>query len=435
MIGVWTRVALVCGLVFATVPVCSAVEVEPAVVAPAAPVATDAEPAPSQVLVMLHLPAPHFRPDANYGGRYSDDSGRSARRRIAEELAHLHGLTLLDAWPMAILSIDCYVMEVPAGETTAHAVEMLSRDARVEWVQAMESFHVLQGSDPLYPVQPAGKEWHLAEVHQSVTGKNIKVAVIDSGVEENHPDLKGQVQLKENFVDGNPYAAETHGTAVAGIIAARAGNGIGIAGVAPGARLMALRACWEEGDKATRCNSFTLGKAINFAILHDAQVINLSLSGPPDRLLQRLLDAALSRGIAIVGAVDPHVAGGGFPASYPGVVAVSDDTAKDGKSKVLLAPGRDIPTTVPGAKWRFVSGSSYAAAHVSGMLALLLELRPGSIAGRGKNELLVNVVDTSGVPDARMAGVIDLCATITQASGKCLCSCSATHASKANHSL
>ncbi|MFZ6649707.1 S8 family peptidase [Undibacterium sp. TJN25] len=440
MIRILISLVVLCGLAFSGLPACSAADVEPAVPAAVASSvdAADAEQGPSQVLVMLHLPPPHFRPDANYGGRYSDDSSRSARRRIAEDLAHLHGLTVLDAWPMAILGIDCYVMEVPAGETTAHVIEQLSRDARVEWVQAMESFHVLQGSDPLYPVQPGGKEWHLAEVHQTVTGKNIKVAVIDSGVEENHPDLKGQVQLRENFVDGNPYAAETHGTAVAGIIAARAGNGIGIAGVAPGARLMALRACWEEGgkaDKATRCNSFTLGKAINFAILHDAQVINLSLSGPPDRLLQRLLDAALSRGIAIVGAVDPHVAGGGFPASYPGVVAVSDDTVKDGKSKVLLAPGRDIPTTVPGSKWRFVSGSSYAAAHVSGMLALLLELRPVNIAGHGQNELLVNVISTSGVADARTAGVIDLCATITQASGKCLCSCSSTHASKANHSL
>ena len=75
------------------------------------------------------------------------------------------------------------------------------------------------------------------------------------------------------------------------------------------------------------CDTLSLAKALYFAIGHDAQVINLSLSGPPDPLLGRLIDVALARGIVVVGALDPNAADGGFPASHPGVVAVSDDPA------------------------------------------------------------------------------------------------------------
>ncbi|GGD02015.1 S8 family peptidase [Undibacterium terreum] len=392
--------------------------------------------APAQILVMLHLPAPHFRPDNSYSGRYTDDSGRSARRRIAEDLARVHGLTLVGDWPMAMLGVDCYVMAVPAParasrESVAQIVDTLTKDARVEWVQEMGVFHAQQSSDPLYPVQPGGKAWHLAEIHSVSTGRNIRVAVIDSGIEDTHPDLQGQVQLKENFIDGNPYVPESHGTAVAGIIAARAGNGVGIAGVAPDAKLMALRACWENPGKTAECNSFTLGKALNFAILHNAQIINLSLSGPPDRLLQRLVDAALSRGIIVIGAVDPHVKGGGFPASYPGVVAVSDDAAKAATAQVLIAPGRDIPTTVPGAKWRFVSGPSYAAAHVSGMMALLLELHPGRTS-HIREGIVLTAADGND-SGAALLSSIDVCATVANQAGKCLCLCSSAHALKVNH--
>src|SRR5471032_730908 len=378
--------------------------------------ASDTAPTEHTVLVMLRLPAPHYRPDAGYGGRYIDDGGRSARRRIAEDLAH---------------------------------------DPRVDWAQPVALFSGMgaDAGDPLYPVQPSAKYWHIAELHQTTTGRNVNVAIVDSGVDQQHPDLQGQVALAENFVDGSAYQAEPHGTAVAGIITARSGNG-GIVGVAPGARLLALRACWQQPDLATRCSSFTLAKAINFAILNHAKVINLSLSGPPDRLLDRLVDVALERGIAVVGAVDPRGAGPAFPASHASVIAVAQQAAS-GAAKVsgaigagnattinavaghaasngasapdtagaigampagtVYAPGRDIPTTAPGARWSFVSGSSFAAAHVSGMLALLDQLQPASTPAQLHRRLLPI--------DGLNAGNIDACATITRVTGACSCSC------------
>jgi len=388
-----------------------------------------------QVLVMLHLPPAHFRPDASYAGQYGNDSGHAARRRIAEELAKAHGLVLVNDWPMPALGVDCYVMEDPAHGSAAHLVDVLSQDKRIEWVQPMSTFHALgtdRPNDPLYPAQPGAGLWHLNELHRVATGRNVRVAVIDSGVQDDHPDLQGQVVFKENFVDGNPYAAEQHGTAVAGIIAAIAGNGIGIEGIAPDARLMALRACWQMPGSATQCNSFTLGKAINFAISHDANVINLSLGGPPDRLLQRLLEVAMRKGIRVVAAVDPDVPDGGFPAALSGVLAVADfDTRQVGAERgVLIAPGRDIPTTAPGGGWNFVSGSSYAAAHISGMVALLSELRPGMTSGQVHDQMasVGFVSDEKGV----MRGV-DACATIGRITGNCPCLCNAAHVSKTNY--
>ena len=374
-----------------------------------------------QVLVMLHLPAPHYRPDSSYAGSYGDDSGHGARHRIAEELAKAHGLILVTDWPMPALGVDCYVMEDPAHGTAAHLVEVLSRDKRIEWVQPMGTFHAL-GNDPLFPAQPSSSLWHLNELHRVATGRNVIVAVIDSGIEDDHPDLRGQIVLKENFVDGSPYTAEQHGTAVAGIIAAIAGNGIGIEGIAPNARLMALRACWQAPGSAAQCNSFTLGKALNFAIAHDARIINLSLGGPPDRLLAQLLTVAMKKGIRVVAAVDPNSADGGFPASMEGVLAVASLESRGQIAHVLQAPGRDIPTTALDGRWNFVSGTSYAAAHVTGMVALLEELRPSMSAAQMQEQMNVAGLDAGDGVDA--------CATIGRITGNCPCSCTAAHVSK-----
>jgi subtilisin family serine protease len=402
--------------------------------APALPApATDQAAALSsrQLLVMLRLPPQHYQPDAAYSGRYPNDSGRAARRRAAEELASAHGLKLVDDWPMPVIGIDCYLMERSGDASLAGMLEALSRDARVMWAQPMHEFHGLGGGDPLYAVQPAAKYWHIAELHKASTGRDVRVAVIDSGIDAHHPDLAGKVQLRENFVDATPDAAEAHGTAIAGIIAARADNGYGIAGVAPDARLLALRACWPDSDGTTRCNSFTLGKALNFAIMNRAKIVNLSLSGPGDRLLQTLLDVAAQRGMAVIGAVDPQRADGGFPASYPGVIAVA--MAANGNSPapadVLFAPGQDIPTTAPGARWGFVSGSSYATAHVAALAALLAQLQPAANGAQLRRDILTlhHPADghdrtVSAAPLAQ-AGNIDACATIARITGGCACLC------------
>ncbi|WP_019833523.1 S8 family peptidase [Sphingomonas sp. PR090111-T3T-6A] len=375
-----------------------------------------------QILVLLRLAPEHYRPGSDYGGSYGSSPASGARDRLARHIAKAHGLTLVTDWPMPLLGLDCYIMAVPEGQSTDAAAAEVSHDAGVAWSEPMHVYRA-QGNaawkdDPLFRAEPAAHEWRLADLHKIATGRGVTVAVIDSRIESNHPDLVGQVSVQQDFVGDGNAAPEQHGTGVAGIIAAIAGNGIGIAGVAPRAKLMGLRACWQTAGKTpaapdTLCNSLSLAKALHFAIDHRAQIINMSLSGPPDPLLGRLIDVGLARGATLVAAIDPNQPDGGFPASHPGVVAVAEESMVPPPAKGYLAPGRDIPTTQPGDRWYLVNGSSYAAAHVSGLAALLREkhMAAGSMA------TLV-----SAKPGG---GVIDACASLLRAARPCDCACPA----------
>jgi hypothetical protein len=372
-----------------------------------------AVPSQQQILVLLRLPPPHYRPGGGYGGDYGDDAAHGARRRLAAQIARTHGLTLITDWPMPLLGLDCYVMGITDGRSTEAVAALVSKDPGVDWAEPMHVYRAqgaapaAQKGDPLFTAQPAARQWRLAELHQLFTGRGVTVAVIDSRIEANHPDLAGQISLSADFATGGTAAAEQHGTGVAGVIAAKADNGVGIVGVAPRAHLMALRACWQLMAAETVCDSLSLAKALHFAIEHNAQVINMSLSGPQDRLLGRLIEIALGRGEAVVGAFDHAVPGGGFPASQPGVIAVSDE-ATDAPG-VYTAPGRDVMTTQPGGRWYLVNGSSYAAAHVSGLIALLREKRAAG--------------PVALVSSRAGGGAIDACATLLSLAARCDCNC------------
>jgi hypothetical protein len=393
-------------------------------VARTAPVGMPAGDEPStsrDVLVMLRLPPLHFRPDAGYIGGYSTQSGSASRQRTAEDLAARFKLRIVGNWPMPALGVVCFVMEAPEGLPLQPLIEKMSLDTRVESVQVVNTFHVLAHDDPLYRLQPTATLWHLDELHRVATGRNVRVAAIDSGVELDHPDLRGRVLLARNFVDGREAVAELHGTAVAGIIGARADNGVGIVGVAPDAQLMALRACWQRRDEsAAVCSSFTLAKALQFAIDNGAKVINLSLGGPRDRLVERLLAVAASRGAVIVAATDPRVANGGFPASLPDVLAVAADDVHDAPQATYLAPGRDIPTTLPGRRWGLVGGSSYAAAQMAGLVALLVDLAPDQSTQQLRETLSTS--DRAGASSHPRA-IVDACAAVARTVGACACGC------------
>ncbi|HEX5237679.1 MAG TPA: S8 family serine peptidase [Sphingomicrobium sp.] len=376
-----------------------------------------AEPRPAadhEILVMVKHPPDHYRANGAYGGGYGDELARSERERLARRIARSYRLTFVDQWPMPMIGMDCFVMAVTDGRTTAAAASQVGRDSNVAWAQPVSVYQAQSAArppnDPLFEAEPAAAQWDLADLHRIATGRGIRVAVIDSGIEATHPDLAGQVIVNRNFIDGQSETAERHGTGVAGIIAAKADNGIGIAGVAPDARLLGLRACWQKspGAGGTICDSFSLAKALYFAIEQKADVINLSLSGPGDLLLGELVKTALAHGSVVVAAYDPRKADGGFPASVPGVIAVSDAPVASARGHVYIAPGHDVPTTQPGGRWFLVNGSSYAAAHVSGLVALVRQRRRASG--------LTLVADRPG-------GGIDACATLVRAASGCECSC------------
>lgn len=382
----------------------------------------------SQVLVMLPSVPPHLHATTDYGGHYSATSGSTTRLRVAQQLAHEYGLELVSDWPMPALGLDCFVMRTAPGKSVTQVTQALAHDARVESAEPMQLFHVLAKRDPLYPLQPTASQWHLAELHATTTGKGITIAELDSGVDTSNPDLAGQVTQTQNFVDNGPYRAELHGTEVAGVMVAIEGNGLGIAGVAPDARLLALRACWQETtNAAAMCSSFTLAKALQYALENHAQVVNLSLAGPYDRLLERLLEIALSRNVTVVSAIDGAAADGGFPASLPGVLAIADEgTTSAAIAGAMHAPGQDVPTTLPGRRWDFVTGSSFSAAEVSGLVALIRQLSPDIPAGQLRDVLATRTA--LGLVAMRPT-MIDACAAVARVRGNCTCDCATAHAS------
>ena len=323
---------------------------------------------------------------------------------LAKELSGEYGLDQVGAFPLTSLGVQCVVFQVNENRPLNDVLAQLTVDPRVESVQQNQFFQGLGAlpGDPYGSLQYGPRAVHADQAHAWVTGRGVRVAVVDTGVDTNHPDLRDRVVKTINFVEGGEktFTSDQHGTAVAGVIGARADNGIGIYGIAPDADLLAVKACWHRrpGTSEAWCSSWTLAKAIDFAIVEHVRVLNLSLSGPPDPLLRRLIVKAISeQNITVVAAVmereDPALS---FPASLSSVIAVVASNAQGrvraGASKQptpLAAPGVEILTTVPNGAYDFLSGSSFATAHVSGIVALLLEANP-QLSPREVRDLLVD---------------------------------------------
>lgn len=327
-------------------------------------------------------------------GLQGDTSRRYLRRRAygptpevertLNQLAREHGLRRVDGWPIASLDVYCEVLEVSGDRSIHEVLGQLAADPRVDIAQPMNAFHTLarRYDDPYADLQSSVVLLELERAHEIATGKGITVAVVDSAVDARHAELRGRVRFSRDFVGNRPVRrhAEIHGTAVAGVIASSANNAEGIVGVAPEVTIAALRACWaDSADGVTaHCSSFTLARALESVIAIQPQVLNLSLAGPADPLLGRMLDQVIRRGTIVVTAEPPADARAGFPASHPRVIVAAAHASLPTLDAhyVLAAPASEILTTLPNGSYAFLSGTSLAAAHVSGVAALLLQSEP-----------------------------------------------------------
>ncbi|MEM7544893.1 MAG: S8 family serine peptidase [Pseudomonadota bacterium] len=293
-----------------------------------------------------------------------------------QELAAQYGLQLAAAWPLVSLDVMCFVFRVPGDP--GEAANDISAEGDVVVAYPLQSFGtlLLPGyDDPLFKLQDGLQAMQVASIHSHTKGAGVKVALIDTGVAQDHVDLQGQDVTARNFVsraalDDN---MEQHGTALAAIIAADADNGDGMVGIAPSVQLLALRACWEPAaDGAGRCNTFSLARALNFAIVNEVDVINLSLTGPEDPILGDLIKTALSRGIAVVAAASSETEGGLVDA-IPDVILAANTPTTGGH---VLAPGTEVLSAKPVNDFDFYSGSSVSAAHVTAAASLLRSYEP-----------------------------------------------------------
>ena len=317
---------------------------------------------------------------------------RHAARGIAKEF----GLRALDEWPIEPLKVHCIVYAVDDDRDVDELLDNLRADPRVESAQRMKTFEVLgasAGVPKAYDeLQHSAASLELEAAHQWSRGEGARVVIVDTGADITHPEIRAQVKAHRNFVDESQaeFSADAHGTAIAGIIGASADDGTGIVGVAPAAAITVLKACWyADRQRPAVCNSFTLARALGFAVESGAQVINLSLAGPEDPLLARLVAAALDNGQIVIAAAPAAASGESFPAGVPGVIVVDAAEAEQENGGSVRAPGSDILVPVPGGDFDFASGSSLSAAHVSGVVALLVSSRP-QLSRDGVSALLLS---------------------------------------------
>jgi subtilisin family serine protease len=332
----------------------------------------------------------------NYaGGSYGLAQGATNNAR---RVASAYSLRQVASWPIKALGVHCVVYEIPDSRSIAEVLARLTKDPRVTLAQPLQEFHTLTSekeaapyNDPLYGLQTNLAAMDIPAAHQRSQGAGIKVALIDTGVDSNHPDLRERISGTHSFVSSNitpaaaaptPAAAASyyrHGTAMAGLIAAVANNKVGIVGIAPLARIEVFEACWQlkPNADAAACNTFTLAQALAAALEARIPLINLSIAGPADPLLSALVQSGLKRGVIFVGSA-ADVADS-FPTNVNGVIGVanSDNSQHDPGQRsqsaaALAAPATDVLTLLPDAQYDFESGTSVAAAEITGVVALLL---------------------------------------------------------------
>jgi thermitase len=244
------------------------------------------------------------------------------------------------------------------------------------------------------------KLWGMTKIQASEAWKistgdrKVKVAVVDTGIDYNHPDLAGRVDKGYDFInnDNDAMDDQMHGTHCAGTVAAGIGNG-GVVGVAPNVSLVAIKVLSKSGsgDYAGVANG------IIFAADSGAEVISMSLGGGSTaKVLEDAVKYAQSKGALIVAAMgNDNSERPGYPASLPGVLAVGATTSADirssfstyGKHISVGAPGSDILSTLMGGGYKSISGTSMATPHVAGLAALVKSVFPNADAAELRSRI------------------------------------------------
>ncbi|MDB6089166.1 MAG: hypothetical protein JWN85_1950 [Gammaproteobacteria bacterium] len=359
---------------------------------------------PRVVVTFANEPRQSPGPAGTTGRRYAGEGyllAQSAHRQ-AKRVAARYSLREVASWPIKMLAVHCVVYEILDDRPVAIVLAALSKDSSVALAEPLTEFHTLSDAkqpsaaynDPLYDLQTNLTALDIANAHARSQGAGVRIGLIDTGVDTQHADLHGRIVRTQSSLDSHPTSAGAyrHGTAMAGLIVAVANNHVGIVGIAPLAQLEVYEACWQlqpDSDAAV-CNTFTLAKALAAALDSGVQLVNMSIAGPADPLLAALVEAAVKRGVTFVGAAaDPA---DGFPTSIPGVIAVQGlDHVFN--ADALSVPATHILTLRPDNQYDFESGTSVAAAEMTGVIALLIS----SAASRPTTRALVSLLkETSG---------------------------------------
>jgi len=339
----------------------------------------------------------------------------TGRANALEPLIRKHRLARLESFDSRLTNTTFYRLRITDRRPVPTLVAALENETTIRAVQP-NYFAVLQedSARTVDPAQYVFDKLQLLQTHTLATGDKVLIAVIDSGIDGAHPELAGMIADSfDALATGDKV--HPHGTAIAGAIVSHAK----LMGIAPAARILAVRAFAPDQPKSNG-TSFAILKGIEWAAEHKARVINMSFAGPRDPAMLRHLAAARGRGIVLIAAAgnagpkSPPL----YPAADPNVIAVTATDADDqlfkganwGPYIAIAAPGVDLLLPRPGSAYQMTTGTSFAAAEVSGAVALLLE-RGGDLDPDKIRQILMSTardLGPKGFDPQFGAGLIDL---------------------------
>jgi subtilisin family serine protease len=316
-------------------------------------------------------------------------------------IASRHPVTLVESTTLQLTGRTLYRWRIEDGSPPAAMIRTIcgGEPARLVVRAQVNSLYApaQQEAVPVNAEQYAPQKPELPEAHRLATGNRVPIAVIDSEVDASHPDLAGAItgNFEASAADERPHP---HGTGMAGVIAARRN----MLGTAPRSGLLTVRA-FSTRANTVEGTTFNILKGLDWAAEHGARVVNMSFAGPSDPGLRDALQKAYRKGIVLIAAAgnagpnSPPL----FPAADPNVIAVtatdSDNRlfrgANRGNYIAVAAPGVDILAPAPDGTYQLTTGTSIAAAEVSGIAALLIERNPSLTPGDVRKILMDTAKD------------------------------------------
>lgn len=364
---------------------------------PAAPGVDNNAPMPAAAAAATTAGSAHYQVQS-----LADSDGIIIKYKPGHE--HIQSVGGADAHALNLR--DTYVYRSDDAAARAKILADAQKNPDVAYAEPDHIYHVTgTPNDPDY-----SQQWDLPAIQMPqawglTTGSSsIVIASVDTGVNYNHADLAGQIIKGPDYAnnDSDPMDDNGHGTHTAGTMVALMNNGTGIAGIAPGCKLLAIKAMDSQGAGSTS----NIAQGITYATQHGAKVINLSLGGTyDDQTLRNAIQQATQKGIVVVAAAgNDGNSQQNYPACDPGVLAVGATDSSGGRAQYsnygswvpIAAPGSNILSTYKDGGYETMDGTSMASPHVAAAAALVLSEHPSWTPDQVRQALVGSGDATSG---------------------------------------